>query len=121
MPTLFVTKWVLARGIIVAEGERHNMSWRQTRELYEVKLPGHRWQRVLMTLGSDAFLTMEEARKYAGEIFQKQVQDQVDALEAAQEALRLYRSGKLQVHENPINIREVYAFGRPLLPRDNEG
>jgi len=117
LTTLYITKWVLARGIIVAEGEPHKITPRQHRNLYEVYIPGHRWGVVLLTVGSEAFLTLEEAKVQASKMFQRHFEDCEAALEAAKEAVKLFQEGKLEVHKNPIRIKDVHAFGRALLPR----
>ncbi len=117
LTTLYITKWVLARGIIVAEGEPLRLSSRQHRNLYEVNIPGHRWGVVLLTVGSEAFLTLKEANAQASKIFQRHVEDCKAALEAAEEAVKLFQEGKLMTHRNPKRIKDVHAFGRALLPR----
>jgi hypothetical protein len=117
LTTLYITKWVLARGIIVAEGKPLRLSSRQQRNLYEAHIPGHRWGVVLLTLGTEAFLTLREANAQASKMFQQHVEDCKAALEAAEEAMRLFQEGKLKTHRNPKRIKDVHAFGRALLPR----
>lgn len=117
LTTLYITKWVLARGIIVAEGEPLRISSRQQRNIYEAHIPGHRWGVVLLTVGSEAFLTLKEANEQASKMFQRHVEDCKAALEAAEEAVKLFQEGKLKTHRNPKRIKDVHAFGRALLPR----
>lgn len=117
MVTLYITKWVIARGIIVGKGEPRQVGTRVRREVYQVELRGSRNYLPYMTLGQEVFLTLEEAKVNAEERFQRHLKDCQDALEAAREGFVLMNRGKLLVHKDPEDIQLIHAFGRPLLPR----
>jgi len=117
--TLYITKWVIARGIIVGKGEPRQVGSRVRRKVYYVELRGSRNSLPYMTLGSEVFLTLEEAKMNAEERFQRHLKDCQDALEAAREGFILMNRGQLQVHKDPEDLQGVHAFGRPLLPRES--
>ena len=70
-----------------------------------------------MTIGHDAWLTLKEAQDHATYQFQQHKKACQEALKAAEEALVLLHEGKLITHQDPQRIRDLYAFGRPLLPQ----
>lgn len=118
MVTVYITKWVIARGIIVGKGESRRLVAQGRRQLYEVRIRGSRNYLPWMTLGQDVFLTLKEAQVNAEKKFQRHLKDCQDAMEAALEGVVLLGQGKLLVHKDPEDILAIHAFGRPLLPRD---
>lgn len=119
MVTVYITKWVIARGIIVGKGVPRQVGSRVRRKVYEIQLRGSRNYLPYMTLGQEVFLTLEEAQANAEERFQRHLKDCQDALEAAREGFVLMNRGKLLVHKDPEDINAVHAFGKPLLPRES--
>lgn len=119
MVTVYITKWVIARGIVVGKGEPRQVGTRVKRKVYYIELRGSRNYLPYMTLGSEVFLTLAEAQQNAGERFQRHLKDCQDALDAAREGFVLMNRGKLLVHKDPEDIQMIHAFGRPLLPRES--
>lgn len=100
MSRLYITKWVLARGILVAEGEIEDPIPRAQKKRVYARLPGARFAGPLF-LGSEVFLTLKEARADAAERFRvalRNAKTQLAYLEAAHtklDELLVHKPGKL--------------------------
>lgn len=100
---LYVTKWVLARGIVVLEGKPVRVNDRRSRrEWYLVDIPGGDTSRMeQVRLGSDAFFEEEEARANALERWEEYATKSADVAKRATEGLIRVQRGELQVHMMP--------------------
>jgi len=110
---LYVTKWVIARGILVLEGtlrdDEMSKPWRTS--YYYIDLPhGNNWRCQQLSLGVECFLTLEEAQADAEQRFEKHAaKTKAEAWKAQEAVLRLAR-GELQVHEEVDQVKALHAF-----------
>jgi hypothetical protein len=106
---LYVTKWVLARGIVVLPGTRRP---KRIKEWYSVDIPGNDPNRMeQVCLGKDAFFTLKEAQANALERWEEHVRLSVNTAMRAVEGLKRVRNGELQVHYEPRSkVSTVTAF-----------
>lgn len=108
MPRLYITKWVLARGIIEAEGEiTAPPTPRGYIDRVWLKLPGMRYAQVLL-IDREVFRTLREARADAKVRFEaalRSAQNQLDYLKAASDRL-----DKLTVHRSVKSLGRCRAF-----------
>lgn len=109
MTTYYVTKWVLRRGILAFHG---GPPQRRDRDIKaHVWLDhGELWRHNRMTIGTDAFLTLQEARQDAEYRFQAHLESCRRELERAEHAWQQLTEGKLQVHNQPRPIRNCNPF-----------
>ena len=116
MAVIYITKWVVTRGIIVARGEPARFSSAQRRNVYRVDLMGHqhRHREVLIVVGSEGFLSQDEAFADAERRFEEHLSQKRRELAVAERAMSEFRGGNLKTWKNPSKIAEVFAFGRSL-------
>lgn len=121
--TVYITKWVVTRGIIVAQGTPVHLAGNQRRKLYSVGLIGHqhRSRKIVLTVGREAFFTLEEAKADAKARFEENLRACREEYEVAQRAMAEFDAGRLKVHENPEKIKSVQAFGKRLRERAELG
>lgn len=109
--TLYVTKWVIARGIVVLEAERDTRPWRKGREWYHLDFPGKDHLLEMVGIGKDAFYTLEEAQEDALRRWEKYAQHTAEVAEKAQKGLQKALRDELQVHYSPkLRISNYHAF-----------
>jgi hypothetical protein len=119
--TVYLTRWVLTRGILVTEGYLVHAHQGIRRVRYFVPSP-YRKHDVQVTLGLDCFLSLEEARVAAQGAFEKHAKQAEGAVARAKQALGLLAEGKLQVHHD--YDRDNFASLRAFLgvePEEEDG
>lgn len=111
---LYVTRWVLARGILVMSGKlaRRKGARGALKDWYSLETgKWDRYRRHQVCLGKDAFLTLEQAQTAAREAFEHAAREAEARAHGLAAAVR--RIATLQVHdmtdETP-NISELHAF-----------
>lgn len=110
MPRLYITKWVLARGILVTDAEVEDAptprghvprAW--------VSLPGLRYKRPLL-LGREVFYSLKEAKADARKRFRAALQVAETQFKYLTEAkVRLEHDGLL-VHKKGAIVNRCHAF-----------
>lgn len=107
----YVTKWVIARGILHVEGTRpakhhHRMQTFHTR----VDVPGWRSSYPLR-VGSEAFLSLKDAEEDARERFARHLKKMQREYAYAKRAQQLVQAGKGPViHHAPLHVKHCHAF-----------
>jgi len=108
MTRLYITKWVLARGILTMEGEVEDAPTpRGYIKRVWVSLPGLRYPRVLL-LGREVFESLKEAREDARHRFEmalRQARAAAGYLEKASARL-----DELKVHKKGVVVSKCRAF-----------
>jgi hypothetical protein len=116
--TLYVTKWVLARGILKVNAELiRTQGQHAMKDWYSMKLPGHESHRhTMVAIGKDAFLTLPEAEANALEQVQSAAEEaQARATKLTGDVVRT-RLGEMQVHDMTLpgvclKVSDLHAFG----------
>lgn len=108
---IYVTKWVLARGILLVEGtvpQRRGQSY----YLYsDVRGVGRRASVVL--IGREAFLTLKEARADARERFKVRLKRaQVEHRQALACWDHLEKGADVAVHKAPVTVSKCGPFSQ---------
>lgn len=115
--TLYVTKWVLARGILKVRAELIRTQGQHAfKDWYSLQLPGHESHRhTMVAIGKDAFLTLEAAEANALEQVQTAAADaQARATKLTGDVVRT-RLGEMQVHDMTLpgvrlRVSDLHAF-----------
>lgn len=99
---LYVTRWVLARGILLINGrlERRKGGKGVNKDLYSLEggdIDRHR--RSWVCIGQDAFFTLEEAERAARETFEKAAQEAATRSRLLSQALDGVEQGRLAIHD----------------------
>lgn len=120
MPRLYITKWVLARGILVTNAKLEKPPTpRGYKPRAWICLPGQRFK-IPLLLGSEVFLSLDEAKEDARRRFEaalKQSQASVAYLTRAVEGF-----DSLQIHEEIERVNLCRAFpGGPEFISDPDG
>ena len=97
----YVTKWALQRGIVVLMGTTPKKEGSQSTFHSWVDVPGPYPPNSHVTVGRDAFLTLEEAQQDAEKRFRAHKKKLRAHLRQAKRHLKALESGGLQVHEHP--------------------
>lgn len=112
----YVTKWVIARGILLVEGSvpaklHYRMQYLHT----SVKVPGWRSSYPLK-VGAEAFFTLKEAEDDARERFARHMKKMRQEYAYAVRATRLIELGKGPVvHRNVLAVNKCHAFAPSKL------
>ena len=106
---LYVTKWVLARGILLVEGSPPHKRG-QSHNLYSDVRGVGRSTTVVM-IGSEAFFTLKEAREDAQQRFKVRLKRAQTELRTAQHYWKQLEAGvPLAVHKKPILVSKCGPF-----------
>lgn len=106
---LYVTKWVLARGILVLEATKPERRRKSLKYHSFLRGVGRRMSAV--TLGRDAFQTLKEAQADARKRFEAYYQQTVSELAYASFAWDNVRQGlPIAVHKMPRSVSKCSAF-----------
>lgn len=110
MVQLYVTKWVLARGIVVLPAVKRERD-RNHKEWYCLQLPERQSRRMSqVALGTGAFLTLEEAQEDALWRYRKAAEDIAAAAQRIAKGLQLAEDLQLQVHHAPSNLDDCSPY-----------
>ncbi len=93
MARVYITKWVLARGILVADAKPSTINRFAIKDWVQVDLPGTRFCAPLC-MGKEAFLTLEEAVADTERRFEINIQRLRNELEHTKRGLQLIKEGK---------------------------
>jgi hypothetical protein len=113
---LYVTRWVLARGILLMTAKlgRHKGLERAQKDWYSLETgKWDRYRRHWVCIGRDAFLTLGEAQEAARLAFEEAAQEAT--ARAQQLTQRVKQLTTLQVHDltrGGPNISELHSFKR---------
>lgn len=105
----YITKWVIRRGIVVIEGDEPQRRDRDLKDHVWLDL-GDSWRNSRITIGTDAFLTLKEARQDAEFRFQAHLDKCRRELNRAEKAWEQLGEGKLRIHRQPKLIRHCSPF-----------
>ncbi len=108
---LYVTEWVIARGIVVLYGHRH-VRPSQHKEWYWLEIPGNDPNRHhLVCIGTNAFFTKEDAQEDAQMRWERHARKSALTAKLAVEGLERVQKGDLQVHLKPKSrLANLIAF-----------
>jgi hypothetical protein len=107
---IFVTKWVLARGILAVDGSTPYLNRGSFKKRTDVVLPGRRNGYPLL-VGSEAFLTLEEAEEDAKVRFERHLKKTRSEYAYAKKAAQLIKNGtRPAVHKNIRAVNRCHAF-----------
>jgi len=113
---LYVTRWVLARGILRMDAElgRRKGQARTQKDWYSLNTgEWDRYRRHWVCLGKDAFLTLDEAKAEARRVFEEAASGAAER--ARQLSVAVQDLDRLQVHDvthGGPNISLLHAFER---------
>lgn len=107
----YITRWVIARGIVVLDGRFHQNQGQHKMHVF-APLPSHPNRLDMFTLGRDAFLHLDEARDDAERRFETHLARTRVVLQNAEKAMELLKKDRelLQVHTEPVSISTCRAF-----------
>ncbi len=107
---VYVTEWVLARGILKMWGTLANQG-RTHRQWYHLDLAEQQYRRAVWALGTSVFLTLEEAQANALQRWEDHVSELNLRVAMAHRRLAQVQSGELQVHDaTSVKIATLKAF-----------
>lgn len=111
----YVTKWVIARGILHVEGTKPVKHHPRMKNLHtRVDVPGWRSSYPLR-VGADAFLSLKEAEEDARERFAVHLKKMRREYTYAKRAAQLIQAGKGPViHHAPLHVKNCHAFSSRL-------
>lgn len=106
--TLYVTEWVIARGILVMQGKRAS-SPRDLREWYTLDMSEKdQYRRYKWALGNSVFLTLKDAEADALARWEEHASRMARLATEAAESLQKVRDGHLKVHT--VGARRISFF-----------
>lgn len=107
---VYVTEWVVARGILKMWGTP--ASQKDTRrQWYHLDLPEQKYRRAIWALGTSVFLTLEEAQANALQRWEDYVSELNLRVAMAQRRLAQVQAGELQVHDaTTVKVTTLKAF-----------
>lgn len=119
--TLYVVKWALARGIVKVNATLYRQDGVQgaMKDWYRVALPYRDRSRMnVVSIGKDAFLTLERAQAAVRRMFNEALADAEKSVERLRSGLTLAESGEVNVHDltgsHDLRMKDLHAFNEDL-------